>query len=347
MAAQRFNLRYQITDAQIQDICNRHLEKPHIQHIAPMNTGLSAYTTKIEFTDHDQVSCVLRIMNPENIDTFEKELGTLLHAKYNHQIPTPKIVSIDTSGQIIDEPFFIYEYIPGEIFGKQIASLDFPRRQALYSNLGQILAKMHLDQRPEPGALFYRNYTFTFEPYNWDCSMGEFYLSGQEEDFKFNLDHGFKEKFPQLYEGCKVIWGKYKDYLLVDVSPVGFVHNDLLADNVIVREGELQAIIDWEQADYSGVLYDLARTERGLFRRIIFLPEQERSLLQRTFLDAYATIRPIEPAYFQQRVAHHLVQAMDDLCQMDEYALRLPPEYCRKIQANLVAEIAEYIRDYA
>jgi Ser/Thr protein kinase RdoA (MazF antagonist) len=187
---------------------------------------------------------------------------------------------------------------------------------------------------------------FKFDPFELTYSLPEELFRGQEEDFQWALDHEFKEHFNEFYDSCEHIWNTHKNFIKSSTNPIGFTHNDLLADNLIINNGKIAAIIDWEQGCYGDVLYDLSRTERGIFRRIVFLSDAEREKLREVFLSAYRNVRPIEPVYWDLRVAYHIVQCMDDLGQMPDYRERFPDEYCNKVEKNLINELKEYIEQY-
>lgn len=71
--------------------------------------------------------------------------------------------------------------------------------------------------------------------------------------------------------------------------PVGLIHGDLFIDNVLYADdGGLAALIDFEQASWGRLAYDLAVTVLAFaFGRDDFRPELVRALI-----DAYAAVRP-------------------------------------------------------
>ena len=341
-----FNLSYQISQDHIKKICNQipHTEK--VTRITTMNAGLSAFLAKLDFKNSTTPSWVIRVINPNREKKYEREMGALLQAHQKFNVPTPKVIFTDNSRKILSEPYYIYEFLPGDTLGNQITSLTFAQKKHIYADLGQTLARMHLDQRSESGAMLLIDDELVFEPFEMKTSLEEDIYQGQLGDIECALQHAFKEKYDHLYNGCERIWNTYKDSLRNSTSLIGFCHNDLLADNLIINEGKVEAIIDWEQSCYYGILYDLARTERGLFRRIVLLSDQERQQLQEIFLRNYQKIRPIEDAYWDKRVAHHIVQAMDDLSGLPDYQKRMVPDRIKSIEQNLIHEIEEYCEKY-
>jgi homoserine kinase type II len=75
--------------------------------------------------------------------------------------------------------------------------------------------------------------------------------------------------------------------------PVGIIHGDLFIDNVMFDDaGALAALIDFEQASWGRLAYDLAVTTLAFgFGRDDFRPEIVRALI-----DAYAAVRPVRDA---------------------------------------------------
>jgi homoserine kinase type II len=74
--------------------------------------------------------------------------------------------------------------------------------------------------------------------------------------------------------------------------PLGIIHGDLFIDNVMFEGDRLAALIDFEQASWGRLAYDLAVTTLAFgFGRDDFRPEIVRALI-----DAYVAARPATPA---------------------------------------------------
>jgi homoserine kinase type II len=70
--------------------------------------------------------------------------------------------------------------------------------------------------------------------------------------------------------------------------PLGVIHGDLFIDNVLYLDDQLAALLDFEQASWGRLAYDLAVTVLAFgFGRDDFRPDVTRALL-----DAYAAVRP-------------------------------------------------------
>ena len=74
--------------------------------------------------------------------------------------------------------------------------------------------------------------------------------------------------------------------------PLGLIHGDLFIDNVLYRDGGLTALLDFEQASWGALLYDLAVSVLAFgFGRDDFRPD-----VTRAFITGYQTVRPVSPA---------------------------------------------------
>ncbi|HLK91887.1 MAG TPA: homoserine kinase [Polyangia bacterium] len=74
--------------------------------------------------------------------------------------------------------------------------------------------------------------------------------------------------------------------------PLGVIHGDLFVDNVLYLDDQLSALLDFEQASWGRLAYDLAVTVLAFaFGRDDFRPDLTRALI-----DAYAAVRPPAPA---------------------------------------------------
>ena len=74
--------------------------------------------------------------------------------------------------------------------------------------------------------------------------------------------------------------------------PEGLIHGDLFLDNVLYEEDRLAALLDFEQASWGRLAYDLAVTLLAFaFGRDDFRPEMVEALLS-----AYVALRPVTPA---------------------------------------------------
>jgi homoserine kinase type II len=74
--------------------------------------------------------------------------------------------------------------------------------------------------------------------------------------------------------------------------PLGLIHGDLFIDNVLYQGDALTALLDFEQASWGALLYDLAVSVLAFgFGRDDF-----RADVTRAFIDGYQAVRPVGAA---------------------------------------------------
>lgn len=161
-------------------------------------------------------------------------------------IPSPKIY---LSSQKNKPYFYLMEYL-GDITLK-----DNPTDKLLIE-LGTIQAKIHEIEFKKQGIIFHDN----IEEY----SFKEWRLKNFNEQLKILLED-------------KIISKKVKDRLIVlvkefkDSNRAFLCHNDFAPWQAITNLNEITGIIDWEWAESSEPLYDLAKTEMLMK---IFMPNK-------------------------------------------------------------------------
>lgn len=174
--------------------------------------------------------------------------------------PTPRIVHVDTSRTQCPYPFQIIEYSDGI----SLRSANEAGVQKVLSDLGAALARLHA--KPIGGDRWGRVGLGTFPEWNL------FWMYNMDADAHHCMENGLitTDQFDQVYaigDTDVVYWG---------VEGAALLHGDLSYDNILVKDGHLHSVIDWEDAVLGDPIFELA----GL---ATFHPESRHS----TFLDAY------------------------------------------------------------
>ncbi|MHA1125359.1 MAG: phosphotransferase family protein [Candidatus Heimdallarchaeota archaeon] len=213
---------------------------------------------------------ILRINNPHWPDKQKRELTALTLAREKTSIPIPKIVFFDSNQKLIPYDYMIQEKAPGMELNTAIASGQLKEDQLekiieqLASYLGE-LHSIHFDffgdfnqkesypikqQVTASDRLWGSKYAnwqlcfkaFCFDNLNWvDTSS----FVNMRKPLITKIDE-FSKRVPQPEIAC-------------------FVHSDIQPTNILVHEGEISAILDfeWSYAGSSSFDYDL--TLAGLY----------------------------------------------------------------------------------
>jgi aminoglycoside phosphotransferase (APT) family kinase protein len=167
----------------------------------------------------------------------------VLKALEGQDVPTPQILAVAQTGEVLDVPFYIMEHVPGPIMTDTLApAFDAARDgRAIAFGLAEGLASLHaVDWRA--------------------CGLEDF---GQPNDF--NARHLKRlEGLMNLRDGAPPAWLADMAAHLKSTAPAesgaAIVHNDFRLGNVIWSEKtppRLLAILDWELATIGDPLLDL------------------------------------------------------------------------------------------
>ena len=87
----------------------------------------------------------------------------------------------------------------------------------------------------------------------------------------------------------------YEEVKFFDFSkfPSGIIHNDIFPDNVFIKDGKIEGILDFNESQTAPFLYDLAIVVNYWIRLYNFPKEIEEKYIN-TFLKEYEKYRKLE-----------------------------------------------------
>ncbi|MEO8612339.1 MAG: phosphotransferase [Chloroflexota bacterium] len=197
--------------------------------------GVSAQVTalEIQFPDDQMQKMVVRqhgavdLQHNPNIAADEFVLLQLLH---DRGLPTPVPYHLDTSGTILPTPYLVMEFIDGE---PDFAPPDLPK---YIRQMAAVLEKIH---RIHSAGL-----TLSFLPRLVDRVAEK--LKNPPAVLDDSLDEG------RIRTALEARWP------LVLMNPSNLLHGDFWPGNMMWKDGQLVAVIDWEDALLGDPLADLA-----------------------------------------------------------------------------------------
>ena len=177
----------------------------------------------------------------------------------------PAVRYFDWSRRFLPWPYAIYEWVDGE-------PLWHTPRSSLYSLAGQALARLHHVRF----SAFYADFlSIGVAPVSW------------RERFSAALAKEIAAAYPRLPNSIATALEKIEIPSLVDCTPC-LVHNDFAPGNILVRDGRIAAIIDWDNAVIEAPHLDFVKmkywTARGVASELAHDPE-----LFSAFVDGYGS----------------------------------------------------------
>lgn len=193
---------------------------------------------------------VLRINTKEDSESkqkFKKE-AILYSSLSKSDIPVPKYITYDCSGEIIKEDYLLISYIEGETLTEAFKKANKGIRYRLAYQLGEIAKKIHSVDISEISS---RSNLF-----------------GNKESWNKTTESEFAEYFDLVKKkrllsekAIEAVEVASKEFLsLGDISEkVTLIHGDFSCNNFQVRNGEIVGVFDFEMAKLGDPYYDLQK----------------------------------------------------------------------------------------
>jgi Ser/Thr protein kinase RdoA (MazF antagonist) len=256
---------------------------------------------------------LLRIL-PQNDISCRKELG--IYHFLNEYIPIPEIYFTNETCKIIDKPYQIAEFIEGITLAEHILQ-------------GREVSMELIAEVAEKSALIHRS------TYDKEGSLNAQLEIVDELPPILNWHEFFLERLAGERLGI-VLKCELKDYLDKNKDEFQEVcsyfvlsHGDFRPDNIMVLDGKLQAIIDWENALSAPIYFDTGQ----FFRYGELLPRKA----ERIYAEAYnsSALKPLDRSW---RHKSRLMDCVNLLCllELPHIGEEWQNELKRKIKLNIV-----------
>lgn len=222
--------------------------------------GVSAQVTAVEFMRADgQIETVVirqhgavDLANNPHIATDEYKLLNIL---YTGGMKVPHPYFADESGEILSSPYVVIAFVEGETETEPDDITGYVTQAAAQLSL------LHRTQWPDINFLDTPDYWTWFRdrPANLDTSIGE----GEIRDV---LESG---------------WAS------VTYNPMTLLHGDYWPGNLLWKDGQLAAVVDWEDATLGDPLQDLAKARLELLWAL-------GDAAMHQFTNAYLQLTPLD-----------------------------------------------------
>ena len=210
----------------------------NLENFNKFETGRARTVFNLETSQGKELICYL--CTKESVEErFKSEEKLLEILKQKTSIKVPEILHSDFSCQEIPYLFYIAEKIEGYTPDKRYKHLPKTQRKQILRQLGSSMAELHQEVKFEKsGRLKYNQGEIKIE----GTTFQEF-LEEWVEKWVEKMGEG---RFSDLQTKCRNFFEKNKE--LIKEEDSSCVHFDMKPDNLIFKDGELEAILDWEKA---------------------------------------------------------------------------------------------------
>ncbi|WP_374444064.1 phosphotransferase [Stella sp.] len=222
----------------------------------PVSGGLANTNLRIERADADQ-PILLRIYRR---DPAQAGKEARLHALMGGRAPVPRFLDGPRLDPATGETFAVLEWMPGERLEQLLPRLDAPARAALGRAVGTVLASVH--------AIAFDRSGF----FGADLGIGSSLPGGAEGLVGFLrrclLEGPGGARLGAADTRAALAFAAAEgDRLAAGVGRAGLVHGDFNGSNILVADGRVTALLDWEFAFAGSPAFDfgnLLRPPAGL-----------------------------------------------------------------------------------
>lgn len=237
----------------------------------------------------------------QSLKRFRKEVEMTAYLDETEEIPTPSIYYTDTTLDTIEYWYYITELVEGGPLGDVLRSPPDTELEQLIRQVGLIAGRIHsLGQFEEAGELHVGDELTVSGGNSWQRYINDKYGNRIKElsQSRFSdLERAAHEHLETILEE-------------VETRPLTVLHGDYTPANILVNDGQIQAVIDFEQAISGRPEFELASTELHLMDQADLFPnpsiteEQRRRDLRELFRDEYQTQIALETGWEQRITAY-------------------------------------------
>jgi aminoglycoside phosphotransferase (APT) family kinase protein len=211
------------------------------------------FNVAYEITLQDTSEVILKIAPPKGstVMTHEKnimytEVETMRLVKAKTSVPVPQVLYYDDSHVLCDSDFFIMTKIKGKSFQSQFENMKDEDKNAIEYKVGEYNRAMnsiigsgfgYYGQKEKQGSDWYEVFKSIIKDAIQDSKVYDVILDIPENDIYSLLD-------------------EYKD-IFKEVQTPRLVHWDLWAGNILVEDGVIQGLIDFERCLWADALMEV------------------------------------------------------------------------------------------
>ena len=192
-----------------------------------------------------------RYLEQLELSWFQKEPLIVEKVAEATSLPVPEIVHYDMSSDN-HPPFFIMKFIEGETLAKTSEKAEPEAIDQLHFEAGRCLGILHDETEYEkPGRIAYRNGGLELKEEKWHDL---FESMAQERTGKLRETQfaPYADEIEEFFQENMGVVSEVENFVLC--------HDDYRPGNILVKDGKINAIIDWARAFAGDPLYDLVNS---------------------------------------------------------------------------------------
>jgi len=175
----------------------------------------------------------------ESAHDMERE-HKIIDALKDSAVPVPKNYGLCKDKSVNDADFYVMEFIDGLVLNDSTVSVQLfdTDRRTISEDVTEILCQLHAINPDDVGLD--------------DLGRKEAYLARQINRWVKQWEASKTDEIPAMEESCRILQERMPEQVGATI-----VHGDYRLGNMIVRDGHVQAILDWELCTLGDPLADV------------------------------------------------------------------------------------------
>lgn len=285
--------------------------------------------------------CTVEAFEPR----FQLEPAVMGLVAEHTDVPVPEVLATDFSKREVPYMYHVTRYVEGETLATRYSDLPMDAKARVLRQAGRQLGALHAglsferfgdlvwDPEPAPGAL-------RVDP---DPSWGAF-LGRRMREWIDELEDG---RFDDLVPTFEAVRERRERYLATDgddafeYEPV-LLHFDYRPANLVCRNREIAAVLDWEFAAAGHAEYDVFKFEKNFLLAYIDDPA-EREALRPHLYAGYRERHELDPGWAGRRTFYRVAHKLESLAAFDRWTAGMDERGRDRMAATLRRELADLL----
>ncbi len=291
-------------DTTIRHVLERACPGLRVESVRPLDAG---YTSKQWIADTDDGRLLVKVPQRDRDPEHLRRLVASTRVAAEHGIPVVRFRALVEHDPAVGGPVLVQEFEEGDAAGDVWESLDEERRKALVRDLGDVVGRVHAIK----GSWF-----------------GDVQGGGRAPTLRESVDAEVEALLRDadtdaLGDGVQAAVAAAVSRLDDSSSTPALTHGDLWLPNVLVRDGRITCLLDFEHASYADRFRDFGKLDEHVFDGF--------PAGRGVFLDSYAAACPLPDDWDRRVDLAHVLHALTMHVYFLRWSPQWAPQYARQV----------------
>jgi aminoglycoside phosphotransferase (APT) family kinase protein len=164
----------------------------------------------------------------------------IIDALINSEVPVPKNFGLCRDKNVNEADFYVMEFVDGLVLNDSDTAANVPEgeRASISEHVVEILSRLHAIDPDMVGL--------------GDLGRKEAYLARQMKRWTKQWEASKTHEIPEMEESCRILTERMPEQIGATI-----VHGDFRLGNMMVAEGQVKAVLDWELCTLGDPLADV------------------------------------------------------------------------------------------